>query len=159
MRNQRLKEFRERLKSTSRFLKSPAFVNFLRCIFILYNSEIVLFKEVFLCRVFQEYDFARTVNVATENVELKEGPLEQFTHEMEPYLRKQGLPVRLRKRSGSFCRSHSDLVVCEQGMPLSSESARNLLTFLILDSDSHCLSSHLAKYHQQLFPEQLCCLP
>lgn len=30
-------------------------------------------------------------------VELKEGPLEQFTHEMEPFLRKQGLPVRLNK--------------------------------------------------------------
>uniref|UniRef100_A0A804IRF2 Large ribosomal subunit protein uL10-like insertion domain-containing protein n=1 Tax=Musa acuminata subsp. malaccensis TaxID=214687 RepID=A0A804IRF2_MUSAM len=148
MRNQRLKEFRERLKSTSRF--------FLGYIFILYNSEIVLFKEVFLCRVFQEYDFARTVNVATEKVELKEGPLEQFTHEMEPYLRKQGLPVRLKKGVIGLV---SDLAVCEQGMPLSSESARNLLTCLILDSDSHCLSSHLAKYHQQLFPEQLCCLP
>jgi hypothetical protein len=30
-------------------------------------------------------------------VELKEGRLEQFTHEMEPFLRKQGLPVRLNK--------------------------------------------------------------
>lgn len=26
-----------------------------------------------------------------------EGPLEQFTHEMEPFLRKQGMPVRLNK--------------------------------------------------------------
>ena len=32
-------------------------------------------------------------------VELKEGPLEQFTHEMEPFLRKQGMPVRLNKGS------------------------------------------------------------
>lgn len=30
-------------------------------------------------------------------VELMEGPLEQFTHEMEPFLRKQGIPVRLNK--------------------------------------------------------------
>ena len=30
-------------------------------------------------------------------VELNEGPLEQFTHDMEPYLRKQGMPVRLNK--------------------------------------------------------------
>lgn len=30
-------------------------------------------------------------------VELKEGPLDQFTHEMEPFLRKQGMPVRLNK--------------------------------------------------------------
>jgi hypothetical protein len=30
-------------------------------------------------------------------VELKEGPLEQFTHEMEPFLHKDGLLVRLNK--------------------------------------------------------------
>ena len=30
-------------------------------------------------------------------VELNEGPLDQFTHDMEPYLRKQGMPVRLNK--------------------------------------------------------------
>lgn len=30
-------------------------------------------------------------------VELKEGPLSQFSHEMEPFLRKQGMPVRLNK--------------------------------------------------------------
>lgn len=30
-------------------------------------------------------------------VELNEGPLDQFTHEMEPFLRKQGMPVRLNK--------------------------------------------------------------
>lgn len=35
-------------------------------------------------------------------VELKEGPLEQFTHEMEPFLRKQGMPVRLNK-GAYFC--------------------------------------------------------
>lgn len=34
-------------------------------------------------------------------VDLQEGPLEQFTHEMEPFLRKQGMPVRLNK--GTFC--------------------------------------------------------
>ncbi|KAK3001583.1 hypothetical protein RJ639_022434 [Escallonia herrerae] len=46
---------------------------------------------------YEEYDFARTGSSATETVELKEGPLEQFTHEMEPFLRKQGMPVRLNK--------------------------------------------------------------
>ena len=30
-------------------------------------------------------------------MELKEGPLTEFTHEMEPFLRKQGMPVRLNK--------------------------------------------------------------
>ena len=33
----------------------------------------------------------------TLQVELKEGPLDQFTHEMEPFLRKQGMPVRLSR--------------------------------------------------------------
>ena len=40
-------------------------------------------------------------------VELLEGPLDQFTHEMEPFLRKQGMPVRLNKGqlfvSSVFC--------------------------------------------------------
>ncbi|ONM16374.1 Ribosomal protein L10 family protein [Zea mays] len=48
-------------------------------------------------REFEEHDFARTGCTAADTVELKEGPLEQFTHEMEPFLRKQGLPVRLNK--------------------------------------------------------------
>uniref|UniRef100_A0A804LPP1 Large ribosomal subunit protein uL10-like insertion domain-containing protein n=1 Tax=Zea mays TaxID=4577 RepID=A0A804LPP1_MAIZE len=48
-------------------------------------------------REFEEHDFARTGCTAVDTVELKEGPLEQFTHEMEPFLRKQGLPVRLNK--------------------------------------------------------------
>ena len=30
-------------------------------------------------------------------MELQEGPLEQFTHDMEPFLRKQGMPVRLNR--------------------------------------------------------------
>ncbi|KAG5397189.1 hypothetical protein IGI04_019003 [Brassica rapa subsp. trilocularis] len=33
-----------------------------------------------------------------EEVELKGGLLERFTHEMEPFLRKQGMHVRLNKR-------------------------------------------------------------
>lgn len=36
-------------------------------------------------------------------VDLKEGPLEQFTHEMEPFLRKQGMPVRLNKGALLHC--------------------------------------------------------
>ena len=86
-------------------------------------------------------------------VELKEGPLDQFTHEMEPFLRKQGMPVRLNKGAfflDSYCWPFttfekpdltyiissscagvvelvSDFVVCEEGKPLSPESARILV--------------------------------
>ncbi|KAG6794202.1 hypothetical protein POTOM_003440 [Populus tomentosa] len=72
---------------------------------------------------YEEYDFARTGTTATETVELKEGPLEQFTHEMEPFLRKQGIPVRLNK---GVIELVSDFVVSEEGKPLSPESARIL---------------------------------
>ncbi|KAG5625531.1 hypothetical protein H5410_010749 [Solanum commersonii] len=72
---------------------------------------------------YEEHDFARTGTTATEKVELQEGPLDQFTHEMEPFLRKQGMPVRLNRGVVELV---SDFVVCEEGRPLSPEAARIL---------------------------------
>ncbi|KAJ0075041.1 hypothetical protein Patl1_34579 [Pistacia atlantica] len=95
MRTLKFKEFRDQLKPTS-------------CLFNKY----------------EEYDFARTGSTATEKVELSSGPLEQFTHEMEPLLRKQGMPVRLNKGVVELV---SDFVVCEEGKPISPESARILV--------------------------------
>ncbi len=46
---------------------------------------------------FQEKDHARSGFVATEEVVCKQGPLSQFTHTMEPQLRKLGLPTSLTK--------------------------------------------------------------
>ncbi|KAA0040776.1 mRNA turnover protein 4-like protein [Cucumis melo var. makuwa] len=69
---------------------------------------------------YEDYDYARTGSAASEKVELKEGPLEQFSHEMEPSLRKLGLPVRLNKGVVELV---SDFVVCEEGKSLSPESA------------------------------------
>uniref|UniRef100_A0A0E0BEF1 Ribosome assembly factor mrt4 n=1 Tax=Oryza glumipatula TaxID=40148 RepID=A0A0E0BEF1_9ORYZ len=76
-----------------------------------------------LFREFEEHDFARTGSIATETVELKEGPLEQFTHEMEPFLRKQGMPVRLNKGAVELVADH---IVCEEGKPISPEAAQTL---------------------------------
>ncbi|KAJ8477870.1 hypothetical protein OPV22_021597 [Ensete ventricosum] len=144
MRNQRFKEFREQHKSTGRFFLGSNKVmqialgrsvadevkpgihklsKFLRGDAGLLCTNLA--KEE-VQRIFQEYeehDFARTGSIATEKVELKEGPLDQFTHEMEPYLRKQGVPVRLNK---GIVELVSVFVVCEKGMPLSPESARTL---------------------------------
>ncbi|KAK4438265.1 turnover protein 4 [Sesamum alatum] len=144
MRNLKFKEFRERLKSSSRFFLGSNKVmqvalgrsvadeigsglhkisKLLRgdsglCFTSLPKEEIQrLFDE------YEDYDFARTGSTATETVELKEGPLDQFTHEMEPFLRKQGMPVRLNKGVVELV---SDYVVCEEGKPLSPESARIL---------------------------------
>lgn len=52
------------------------------------NEEVMRIFETF-----EELDFAKTRSLETEMVELNEGPLEQFTHETEPFLRKKGMPV------------------------------------------------------------------
>lgn len=46
---------------------------------------------------FKEVDYARAGNQAQMDVMLDEGPLEQFTHSMEPQLRQLGLPTALKK--------------------------------------------------------------
>ncbi|XP_010922590.1 uncharacterized protein [Elaeis guineensis] len=144
MRNLKLKEFREQLKSSSRFFLGSNKVmqvslgrsvadeakpgihklsKFLRGDAGLFFTNLEKEEVQRLFEEFEEHDFARTGCMATEKVELKEGPLEQFSHEMEPFLRKQGLPVRLNK---GVIELVSDYVVCEEGQPLSPESARTL---------------------------------
>lgn len=144
MRNLKFKEFRDKLKSSSRFFLGSNKVmqvslgrsvsdeirpglhkisKLIRgdsglCFTNLPKEEVQrLFNE------FEEYDFARTGSIASEKVELQEGPLDQFTHEMEPFLRKQGMPVRLNRGVVELV---SGFVVCEEGKPLSPESARIL---------------------------------
>ncbi|PWZ40715.1 mRNA turnover protein 4 [Zea mays] len=151
MRNQKLKDLREQLKSSSRhgahiaclLIPSSALVkSILPFQAIFFCSRIFLAGKKFLqgnsgllftnlprddvermFREFEEHDFARTGSTAADTVELKEGPLEQFTHEMEPFLRKQGLPVRLNKGVVELVADH---VVCEEGKPLSPEAAQTL---------------------------------
>ncbi|CAI0542996.1 unnamed protein product [Linum tenue] len=144
MRNLKFKEFRDQLKSSSRFFLGSNKVmqvalgrsagdelrpgirkvsKLLRGDSGLMATNLPKEEVERLCREYEDYDFARTGTNATEKVELNEGPLEQFTHEMEPFLRKQGLPVRLNKGVVELI---SDFVVCEEGKPLSPESARIL---------------------------------
>lgn len=144
MRNLKFKEFRDQLKSSSRFFLGS---NKVMQISLgrtaadelkpgIHKVSKMLRGNAGLCftnlpkeeveRLFEEYeghDFARTGSIAAEKVELKEGPLEQFTHEMEPFLRKQGMPVRLNKGVVDLV---ADFVVCEEGKPLSPESSRIL---------------------------------
>ncbi|CAA2982743.1 mRNA turnover 4 homolog [Olea europaea subsp. europaea] len=149
MRNLKFKEFRDQLKSSSRFFLGSNKVmqvalgrsvadeirpglhkisKLLRgdsglCFTSLPKEEVErLFNE------YEDYDFARTGSIATEKVELNEGPLDQFTHEMEPFLRKQGMPVRLNKGVVELV---SDFIVCEEGKPLSPEAARILVVYWV----------------------------
>ncbi|KAK8955690.1 hypothetical protein KSP40_PGU012812 [Platanthera guangdongensis] len=144
MRNQKLKEFRMELKSSSRFF--PRIQQVMQVSLGRSDADEVkpgvhklakvspsvvwsfctnLPKEEVerLFRQYVQHDFARVGNIAIEKVELKEGPLEQFTHEMEPFLRKLGIPVRLNK---GVIELISDYTVCEKGQHLSPESARAL---------------------------------
>ncbi|GLT96909.1 hypothetical protein SLE2022_145000 [Rubroshorea leprosula] len=144
MRNLKFKEFREQLKPTSRFFLGSNKVmqvalgrsaadeirpgiykvsKLLRGDSGLFLTNMSKEEVESLFNKYEDYDFARTGSIATEKVELPEGPLEQFTHEMEPFLRKQGIPVRLNK---GVIELVSDFVVCEEGKPLSPESARIL---------------------------------
>ncbi|GLT27897.1 hypothetical protein SLA2020_028650 [Shorea laevis] len=144
MRNLKFKEFREQLKPTSRFFLGSNKVmqvalgrsaadeirpgiykvsKLLRGDSGLFLTNLSKEEVESLFNKYEDYDFARTGSIATEKVELPEGPLEQFTHEMEPFLRKQGMPVRLNK---GVIELVSDFVVCEEGKPLSPESARIL---------------------------------
>lgn len=50
-------------------------------------------------------DYARAGNVAQMAVTLDEGPLEQFSHSMEPQLRQLGLPTALKKGNHTHVRS------------------------------------------------------
>ena len=60
----------------------------------------VLYSYFRWFQTYSEHDFARAGNIATSSVDLDEGPLTQFSHAMEPHLRKLGLPVALKK--GNF---------------------------------------------------------
>ncbi|KNA21428.1 hypothetical protein SOVF_043330 [Spinacia oleracea] len=144
MRNLKFKQFRDSIKSSGRFFlgsnkvmqialgrsASDELKPGLHKISKFLRGETGLFftdmPEEDVKKVFEEFevfDFARTGCNATEKVELKEGPLSQFSHEMEPFLRKQGMPVRLNKGVVELI---SDFVVCEEGNPLSPESSRIL---------------------------------
>ncbi|XP_078427624.1 ribosomal protein L10 family protein [Wolffia australiana] len=144
MRNLKFKEFREELKSSSRFFLGSNKVmqislgrtasdegkpylhkvaKFLRGKSGLFFTNLSKEEVTRLFDEFEEHDFARTGSIATETVDLKEGHLDQFTHEMEPFLRKQGMPVRLDKGVVELV---SDFVVCEEGKAISPEASRIL---------------------------------
>lgn len=61
--------------------------------------------------------------MATETVELEEGPLTQFPHSLEPQLRALGMPTALKKGVVTLLGHYT---VCAQGDILTSEQARLL---------------------------------
>lgn len=71
-------------------------------------------------------DYARTGNIATEEVTIVAGPLTQFQHTMEPELRKLGMHTSLRKGVVTL---DTDYTICKKGDKLKPEQARLLVSF------------------------------
>jgi len=75
---------------------------------------------------FKEYsaeEFARSGFVAADTVTLPEGPLPDFSHAIEPHLRKLGMPTKLDR---GIVTLYSDFTVCEKGQTLTPEQAKIL---------------------------------
>jgi len=68
-------------------------------------------------------EYARSGFTATETVTLPEGPLEDFSHSIEPHLRSLGMPTKLHKGIVTLCGQYT---VCEKGKVLTPEQARIL---------------------------------
>ncbi|KAL7644577.1 UNVERIFIED_CONTAM: hypothetical protein RMT77_004114 [Armadillidium vulgare] len=71
-------------------------------------------------------EYPHAGSIATERFEVPEGPLKQFAHSLEPYLRKLGLPTVLQKGVPTMLYSH---VVCKEGDVLKPEQAKLLKLF------------------------------
>lgn len=82
-------------------------------------------KDV-VCDWFKEYsteEFARGGFKASETVILPEGPLPDFSHAIEPHLRKLGMPTKLQKGIVTLI---SEYTVCKKGQTLTPEQAKIL---------------------------------
>jgi len=83
---------------------------------------------------FVEKDYARGGSLATETVKLEEGPLEQFSHSMEPHLRSLGLPTSLKRGVITLIKEYT---VCQKGHPLTPEQAKVLKLMEIQMAEFH----------------------
>ncbi|XP_066148559.1 mRNA turnover protein 4 homolog [Euwallacea fornicatus] len=68
-------------------------------------------------------DFARSGFKSTQTVILNEGPLKQFSHAIEPYLRQLGMPTKLDRGVVTLIK---DFEVCKEGSILTPEQAKIL---------------------------------
>jgi len=82
------------------------------------EEEVVSFFNEFV-----EKDFARGGTIATETVHLEEGPLDQFSHSIEPHLRSLGLPTALKRGVITLIK---EFTVCKKGQTLNPEQAKIL---------------------------------
>ncbi|KAJ1921749.1 mRNA turnover and ribosome assembly protein [Mycoemilia scoparia] len=103
---------------------------------------------------YRELDYARAGNRATfdvvvESGEVKRGPSEEsFPNNMEPQLRKLGMPTSLKK--GKIVLD-SDYTICKQGQILTPEQAQLLKLFWVQMAEFHI--NLLCYWHNDEFVE------
>jgi mRNA turnover protein 4 len=95
-----------------------------QCMMLFTNRDRGQVEEYF--STFRGSDYARMGMLVTQDVWAREGPLEQFAHSQEPYLRSLGLPTRLSK---SVVMLERDFRLCEKGQRLTAEQAKLLKAF------------------------------
>ncbi|XP_050075308.1 mRNA turnover protein 4 homolog [Anopheles maculipalpis] len=72
---------------------------------------------------YQAEEFARSGFRATQTIKLMPGPLEDFSHAIEPHLRSLGMPTKLDR---GIVTLYKDFTVCEKNKLLTPEQARIL---------------------------------
>lgn len=75
---------------------------------------------------FKDYsveDYARSGFKTPSTIKLEEGPLKQFSHAIEPHLRKLGMPTKLERGVVTLIK---DFEVCKEGSILTPEQAKIL---------------------------------
>lgn len=73
---------------------------------------------------YRELDYARSGTEALQTVVLEPGPLTEFSHAMEPQLRKLGLPTKLMRGVITLTEEYT---VCKRGTKLTPEQAQILV--------------------------------
>lgn len=68
-------------------------------------------------------EYARSGFIATKTIVLPEGPLDDFSHAIEPHLRSLGMPTKLEK---GVVKLYKEYTVCTEGKLLTPEQARIL---------------------------------
>lgn len=71
-------------------------------------------------------EYARSGFIATKTIVLPEGPLDDFSHAIEPHLRSLGMPTKLEK---GVVKLYKEYTVCTEGKLLTPEQARILKLF------------------------------
>ncbi|XP_045528427.1 mRNA turnover protein 4 homolog [Pieris brassicae] len=89
-----------------------------QCGLLMTNKDVVDVLQWF--EDFEDSEYARSGFIATRDVILPQGPLKDFSHTIEPHLRRLGLPTSLEKGVVNLLKEYQ---VCKKGSPLTPEQA------------------------------------